>query len=241
MACSIWNVGDCAPEGADTDLISILMLDGYDGPSSSPYDNVNLNPATGELYPSNPVTGPSTGQASADTTVTVQTTTPALTPVTQDLYTASVKEVFNSGWNTSSRTVDQILNSTYIQAFCKDGIVGAFLGVAPIALDHWKIHLFSHAIIVSLEGVRVMEGGIITQVLRSAKPLATSDIRIYRHADNTVVYVITTGSEVFVYKSLTPLRTGVGVPAYVYGRLYDSGDQITAASFNSGEVGFGEV
>jgi len=38
-----------------------------------------------------------------------------------------------------------------------------------------------------------------------------------------------------------PLATPINTDAYVYGKLYESGDQITDASFNEGLVGFGEV
>jgi len=375
MACSIWNLTNCVPDGVDTDQISVLMLSGYNQPQ------LTYVPETGGITSSNPS---QSGASSGSSQVTVETTTPALAPVapvTQSFYQSQVDQLLNKGWNTSSRTVNPLANEQFIQFYCMDGIRGAFLGVAPKNLDHWGIHLFSHALIVDREGIQVMEKGVLKEVM-STRQKAVQDIRIYRHADNTVVYVVTTspgeygaaspsvspstspsvspsegtpsstpsssptgspstspsgspssspsntpsgspsgspsaspsegtpsdspsaspsegtpstspsegtpsespstspsegtpsgspsygtpsstpssspsegtpsgspsstpiasiGSEVWVYKSLVPLATPINTDAYVYGKLYESGDQITDASFNEGLVGFGEV
>jgi hypothetical protein len=66
-------------------------------------------------------------------------------------------------------------------------------------------------------------------------------LRIYRHADNSIVYVATTGKDTVVYTSGTPCPFPVSVPMFVYGQLYASGDRVTSASFETGEVQYGSV
>jgi hypothetical protein len=112
--------------------------------------------------------------------------------------------------------------------------------IGPEHKDGNSIHTFSHGLAIDVAGVHVYEQGVFKTTMRTPHQKITS-LRIYRHANGNIVYVTTTGTETIVYTSLTPYPYPSFVDVYVYGYLYASGDQITSASFETGEVQYGSV
>lgn len=228
---------------AATDLGGIAQLNGYDATKIT-LNWWDINSNTGSY--SSATTGPSSAKGSTVSQVTVETTMPPTEPVAEpsplpySYISAQIDRVLNRGWNTSARTVAPLTAGSYLWFNVMDGITGAFIGIGATGRDGKQMHLFDHGLVVSLEGVRVIEGGEVKQILRSA-PSSLSSIRIYRQPDNVIVYTITTGTETVVYKSLVTQKIGRMFNLYAYCKLYSSGDRVTDAAFAQGSVGFGEV
>lgn len=148
-----------------------------------------------------------------------------------------VDYITNNGWNTQARSINPLVRGQYYDFNCSDGIYGAFLGIAKDLKDMQKTSLFTHALIVDRNGVTAYESGEAKRIIKSHQK-SISNIRIYRQEDDSIVYVVTTGTESLVYTSTERYREP---SAYIYGYLYSSGDKILSSSFKSGKVVYGSV
>lgn len=163
---------------------------------------------------------------------------PAVEPVVRNK--ALFANIANQGWNTWARSIEAVPVGGYLIFSAAAGISGACLALGVARMDGRGTHLFSHSMIVDISGVYVYEFGVEKDRLRlSHNPVST--LRIYRHSDNSVVFVVTTEKETMVYTSLNPCRQPTIIPMYIYGYLYSSGDKVTGASFKTGEVQYGSV
>ena len=59
-------------------------------------------------------------------------------------------------------------------------------------------------------------------------------------ADNSIVYVATTGTATQVYTSLVA-APAKATPIYSYGFLFIASDKVTSATYKTGEVQYGSV
>ena len=169
--------------------------------------------------------------------VTVTTTTPPPPPPPVTRYTLA--QLANQGWTTHARSINPIVAGEHFVFTADDGIIGACLAFGARGVDGRRIHTFSHSLVVDLDGIKVYEGGVFKQTLRS--PHKLTDLRIYRHKNNRIAYVATLGSETIVYTNPIPLTTPSFNPMYIYGYLFSSGDKLTSSAFKAGEVQYGSV
>jgi hypothetical protein len=177
------------------------------------------------------------------TVVTIRTWVPEIkyapaTPPTQRTH-VTFAMLSNQAWNTSARSIDPLTPGSYLK-FTADQIVGGYLCLGTKEKNGDGSHTFSHGLMIDKDGVRAYERGTPKQRLRLSHS-SLSDLRIYRHADNSIVYVATTGQESVVYESTLMCPSPLFIDVYVYGYLYASGDKITSASFETGEVQYGSV
>lgn len=232
----------------ETDINPVMMLNGYE---TEDVVQEWMLYSSGGGY-NDPTTGGSTSTGTSGASgVTVVTEIPATTSYPIPPYEFSTMQIdylTNKGWNTTARTVDPLAAGSYIEYFCSGGISGAALCVGDANVDAWPLHMFSHVMIIDVSGVTIFEDGVTVHKLCDVH-IPTTTYRIYRLFDNTIVYTASyqTG-ETFVYTSDNPLLVAKVFPAYVYGKLYRSGDLITDAYFIDGslelynvEPGYGEV
>lgn len=144
----------------------------------------------------------------------------------------------NQGWNAWSRSINPIDLGDYIVYTLSVGIHGCFIGLGMKGVDGRKIGVFTHGIVVDATGIHVLEGGVVKATLRDGHT-AESYIRIVRQEDNSIVYVVTTGSQTVVYKSLVANPISGILPLYAYSYLYSVGDVVLTSEIDEGEVGFG--
>ena len=174
-------------------------------------------------------------------TVTVTTTYPARTPSSSpapaqpSLPQYTLQRLASHGWKTHARSVDPLNAGEVIDYTVGDGAVGACVAIGLKGLDGQMISRFSHGLIADGQGIRIYEGGQVVRTIRSVFTGATK-IRIYRHQDNTIAYVVTVGGETLIHTSEKMSDWPGKFPLYVYGYLYSSGDKITSAAFTAGEV-----
>jgi len=170
------------------------------------------------------------------TTVTVVTTTPAqdvsVTAPDTSQAALEIARLLNSGWNTTARSVTPF--NSYLR-FTVGDIAGACMMIGPKYMDGLTISQFTHGLAIDITGVHVYESGVFKASLRSVASF-DSEFRIYRQADNSITYAVVTGTETVVYHSLVPAPVPAFIDLYAYGYLYSSGDQITDASFETGDV-----
>ena len=174
-------------------------------------------------------------------TVTVTTTYPAQpartapAPVAPPAIQYILQRLASHGWQTHARSVDPLNAGEFIDYTVGDGAVGACVAVGLKGLDGQMISRFSHGLIADGQGIRIYEGGQVVRTIRSVFT-GTTKIRIYRHQDNTIAYVVTVGGETLIHTSEKMSDWPGKFPLYVYGYLYSSGDKITSAAFTAGEV-----
>ena len=218
--------------GGDS-LTDIVLGGGYDGPSTDFSNPWIIIPGQDPIYIPVGVVGttPTTG-----TTITVVTTTPTQDPVvTSPIIEAPAMEIaklMGSAWDTTARSINPF--HSYLR-FTVGDISGACMMIGPEDMDGLSISQFTHGLAIDISGVHVYESGAFKASLRSV-PSFGSEFRIYRQPDNSIVYAVITGTETVVYHSPTPCPVPEFIDLYAYGRLYSSGDQITDASFEDGEV-----
>lgn len=176
-------------------------------------------------------------------TVTVTTTMPEIPAAPTETFsvTSVVQELLNSDWNSWARSIDPLVLGGYVEFTSADGTTGAVLAIGAQGMDGLPISKFSHSIIVDLDGIHIHEYGHIDSHLRTGRVTPTSKIRIYRQPDNSIVYVVTTGAEVFVHTSQVLSAYPSIAPLYVYGYLYSSGDALTSTAFAVGTVQYGSA
>lgn len=216
----------------------IVMGDGYNADTGLPK---KIEPGRTYLGTGNPYFV--TPTVSTNGKVTVTTTVPAQGATSGQSTAPTYQQVvaaMNRGWNTWARSISPLAQGKYLLYTTMAGIDSACLAIGPAGMEGRGIAAFSHSLIVDSEGLKVHENGIVVHTMKTGQdPL--SALRIYRHSDNTIHYVVTTGTDTIVYRSLLACPFPLIVSLYVYGHLYSSGDKITAASFNSGEVHYGSV
>jgi len=176
--------------------------------------------------------------------VQVTTTVPAADaqePEYSTRYTSAViEQSLNLGWNSSARSINELSSGSYIEYTLAKGNQAAHIGIGAEGGDGLSYHNFSHGLVVDVDGIKVVEGGAIVATLATSYDSDTR-LRIYRHADRTIVYVAITGTKTTVYTSKKPFSLAPFTPAYAYGRLYASGDKVTSAAFQSGSVAYGSM
>lgn len=154
---------------------------------------------------------------------------------------ATPDEIFydlNQGWNSHSRSIEPLYVEEFIDLNCQTGITGALIGIDTKGKDFYHPSSAKHGIIVDVSGVKVFENGVIVQTIKNQQ-ISTSDIRIYRQADNSVVYCIITDSETLIVESGAAITQWPITPLFVYARLWSGGDQVTESEMLTGEVQFG--
>jgi len=207
----------------------------YDPNSGLPEKIDEVTTATGIPYFVSPT-------VSVETTVTTTTTIPAseATTTTTVIPYSYIVSVTNQGWNSWARSIDPLAAGEYILFTIMSGVHAAQLAIGPKGKEGNGINTFSHALMIDSEGIHVYENGAKSSTMKLAQ-VATSLLRIYRHEDNTIHYVVTTGTETIVHRSALASPYPLVVPLYVYGHLYTSGDKVLSARFRSGEIHYGSV
>ena len=186
-----------------------------------------------------PAASPSSVTTSS--TVTVTTTYPASqattrpAPVQPPAIQYILQRLASHGWKTHARSVDPLVAGEFIEYTVGDGAVGACVAIGLRGLDGQVISRFPHGLIADGQGIRIYEGGREVRTIRSVFT-GTTKLRIYRHQDNTIAYVVTVGGETLIHTSEKMSDWPGKFPLYVYGYLYSSGDKITSAAFTAGEV-----
>ena len=216
-----------------------LVLDGYDTPTVGIYNPYVITETGDYVY----VPYFAVPQGLNSDPITVITSIPGqdITVVSPQVYipTTEIVQLINQAWNTSARSIAALVRGYYL-LFTAADITGACLMLGPKEKDGQGIHTFSHGLTVDPAGVHVYEGGVFKTTLRSPHNSVTA-LRIYRHENGNIVYVTTTETETIVYNSLAAYPLPSFIDVFVYGYLYSSGDQITDASFETGEVQYGSV
>jgi len=152
---------------------------------------------------------------------------------------AQIIESLNEGWNSWARSINPVNTDEYYLFTLPYGVRGAFIGFDNIDMQADGTAQFYHGLMISIEGIRVYESGEVVTVM-AGDYLNDSRIRISRQIDNSIVYVVSTDTDTFVYKSLVA-PDHKNIPAYVYGYLYISGDELLTSEITSGEVNFGSA
>lgn len=107
-----------------------------------------------------------------------------------------------------------------------------------IGIAKYRKRSFVHALVLDNVGVKVFENNAVVKTLINEQ-VSTSEIRIYRQADNTIVYTILTDGKTVVYKSNIDIPYNSAAKLYLYAWLYSSGDAVLSADTFNGEVKFG--
>jgi len=177
-----------------------------------------------------------TGVFNDGTALTAQdATTGSSTPLT---YT-QILRLTNSGWNSWARSINPLSAGTFIKFTAASGVTSACVTIANKGMEGAGVARFSHGIICDSSGVRVYENGAMVKTLYATQT-ALSELRIYRHSNNTIVYMAITGASSKVHTSTVPAKSLL-IPLYAYGYLYTAGDRISSAVFRTGEVQYGSV
>ena len=219
-----------------TGLLVLTMADGYTSNTSLYEDLYSQIPSTTNTLPSS-TTDPTTAP-----TATVTTTMPA-----QDAYVGEstgltyteLLKLTNAGWNSWARSIDQLSLGTYIVYTVATGVTSACVGVGPKGIEGDGIGRFTHSIIADRDGVKIYESGQLKTTLYNSQ-VELTQLRIYRMADNSIVYVATTGADTQVYTSLVAAPSKA-TPIYAYGYLFIASDKVTTARYRTGEVQYGSV
>jgi hypothetical protein len=210
----------------DASMYSRLMAAGYNQPIS-----LSVPPSYAYKTPSK-------------YTAQVTTTMPQGAVIAQVARSASPQHVLaklaSHGWDTHARSVDPLSVGKCFEFTAAEDVTGACLIIGPKGLDGRGIHQFTHCLVVDGSGVRVYEGGRFKEHLRGSHN-ALASLRIYRQEDNSVVYVVTLGTETIVYTSTAHLAVPAMFDVYVYCYLYASGDKVTSAEYKTGKVQYGSV
>lgn len=150
---------------------------------------------------------------------------------------SQVIKLLNAGWNTWARTVDTLELGKFIQFSVAPNVGGVFLGLGVKGKDGHGPHTFTHGLLTDLSGVWVFESGVQVHRIRTSHE-EVSKLRICRQADNSIVYLVTTGAETLAHVSEVP---PTALPLYGYGYLYLAGDTLLAAGMTTGEVQYGSA
>jgi len=184
------------------------------------------------------------GPPLGDPTVTTRTVTtyyPAVAAVPGSAgvppTATQILQSLNHGWNSHARSVNPIPAGNFIQYAVAPGVMGAFLGLGQRGMEGRGPHLFRHGLLVDHSGVWVFESGVKVKRIRTAH-LGTSRLRIVRQPDNSVVYLISTGSETIAHTSGEKASI---LPLYGYGLLYMGNDTMRNAEITSGKVQYGRA
>lgn len=210
-------------------LIDLTMADGYESIPTLYSDLYNQVPST-------------TNISSDSTSVTVTTTMPAqdayVGEATSLTYTELLK-LTNAGWNSWARSINPLSLGTYIVYTVATGVTSACVGVGPKGMEGDGIGRFTHSIVADKDGVKIYESGTLKSTLYNSQ-VELTQLRIYRMADNSIVYVATTGTATQVYTSLVAAPSKA-TSIYAYGYLFIASDKVTSAVYRTGEVQYGSV
>lgn len=205
-----------------------ITADGYTVPDVDLFEN-----ALGDLV----LTDSLYVSTDQNTTMVWHPPMPAV-PGTNTTYSIDIiGKVLNKGWNTSARSIATFDIGNCCVFNVADGITGSILGIAHEGSDGSVPYALSHAIICDVAGVHIRENNTTIKTLKDLQT-STSQLRIHRQTDGSIVYVAITGTETLVYTSLLALPKYI--PVYVYGMLYSSGDKILDTDFaDYGDVQYG--
>ena len=221
-----------------SDFTDLTMADGYETPYLDPNSGlptkISISLGNGRYFVV-PV-------GSTSGTFTTTTTMPATDGSTGyiDIPYSYIVEALNKGWNSWARSIDPLAEGKYLIFSIMAGVNASQLAIGPKGKEGQGINTFSHSLIIDSEGIKVYENAVQITTLKLAQ-VAESLLRIYRHSDNTIHYVVTTGTETIVHESALACPYPLVVPLYVYGHLYTSGDKVLSADFESGEIHYGSV
>ena len=108
------------------------------------------------------------------------------------------------------------------------------MAVGPSGLDGQPISQFTHGLAIDATGVFVYESGVKVRTLKTGQCF-DYEFRIYRQADNSIVYAMLYGTDTIVYISSVSAPVPDFIDLYSYGYLYASGDKVTSAAFVTGD------
>lgn len=169
--------------------------------------------------------------------VTVETVIPAVAAIAAVPAVPAQVIVSNvTNWSTWAKSVDPVEKGSFIRHTVADTATGATLTIGPLRLLGRELSSFPHSLQVDQTGVYVIEYGAQVAKLCDSYTTAT-DFRIYRQPDNTVVYMVVTGSNSVFHKSTIPATLEI---LYGFGYLYTSGDAVSDSEIAVGSVQFGE-
>jgi hypothetical protein len=167
--------------------------------------------------------------------VTVETVIPATDAVAAvPAVPASVVVSTVQNWSTWAKSVDPVPRGSFIRHTVASDATGAVLTLGPSRLLGRELAAFPHSLKVDQTGVYVVEYGVQINKLCDTYT-ASTDFRIYRQDDNTVVYMVITGAESILYSSLLPATIET---LYGFGYLYTSGDAVSDSEIAVGSVQF---
>jgi len=210
-------------------LVDVTMADGY----------LDIPDLYSDLYDQVPST---TNISSDSTTATVTTTMPAQDAYVGEATSLTYTELLtltNAGWNSWARSINPLSLGTYIVYTIATGVTSACVGVGPKGMEGDGIGRFTHSIVADKDGVKIYESGTLKTTLYNSQ-VELTQLRIYRMADNSIVYVATTGTATQVYTSLVAAPSKA-TPIYAYGYLFIASDKVTTARYRTGEVQYGSV
>ena len=210
-------------------LVDVTMADGYLDIQDLYSDLYNQVPSTTNIVPDS-------------TTISVTTTMPAqdayVGEATSLTYTELLK-LTNAGWNSWARSIYPLSLGSYIVYTVATGVTSACIGIGPKGMEGDGIGRFTHSIVADKDGVKIYESGTLKTTLYNSQ-VELTQLRIYRMADNSIVYVATTGTATQVYTSLVA-APAKATPIYSYGFLFIASDKVTSATYKTGGVQYGSV
>lgn len=143
----------------------------------------------------------------------------------------------NTGWNSWARSIGAITMGQFYEFTCSDGIEGAMLALGNASQLGSGIATFSHSLLVSVDGVRAHERGIVPKIIKNVqRPIQR--MRIYFQEDRRIAYTVITENETVLYTSADKY---VRSTAHVFAYIYAARDKITTSFFDSGKVQYGSV
>ena len=148
-----------------------------------------------------------------------------------------IKYIRRQGWNSHSRTVNPIAVGEGLNFSCATGISGLIVGLASAGFT-LNTSSYHHGFSVDSGGVKILENGIVTDIL-FPQQLNSTEIRLYRQDDNTIVYYAEDGDQTYIYKSNVTGFDDRSFPLFGFAWIYSSGDVVTDYELITGQVQFG--
>lgn len=151
---------------------------------------------------------------------------------------SQIKTYLNQGWNSHSRSIEEITPGKYLKYTVADGVQGVMISIGVHGKDNHGVNQFTQSILVDKVGITVFEDGVKIDTIKHSYE-ADSEIRLYRQPDNKVSCVVTTGTETIVHVFNNDASEYKTVPLYLYCHMYTADDTVTSAEHKTGEVHFG--
>ena len=141
----------------------------------------------------------------------------------------------NIGWNSHSRSIEDIETENYIVLTFGTGTTGALVVLGKDHRDSEMPSQFSHGIAVDVSGIKVYENGVLKQTLEAVQS-SLSEVRIYRRDWFEIIYhVIQADGDDVIVRSAAPITWKYG-RLYAYSWLYTGGDKVLTMDIVSGEI-----